>query len=230
MAAAAARRRDSLRLPDDGAGGRLLRRHQHRDPHRRDGDEYVINGRKWWSSGVGDPRCKIAIVMGKTDPDGARSTSSSRRSSCRSTPPGIKIVRMLPVFGYDDAPHGHAEVLLKDVRVPVEQPPARRRPRFRDRARPARPGPHPPLHAHGRRCRSGAGEDGQAAALPRRLRQEDRRAFGLGAAHRRSAHRHRNGAAALPQGRRHDGQGRQQGGAARDRHDQGGGAARRTAA
>jgi alkylation response protein AidB-like acyl-CoA dehydrogenase len=86
---------------------------------RRDGDDYVINGRKWWSSGVGDPRCKVAIVMGKTDPDGPRHAQQSQILVPMDTP-GIEIVRMLPVFGYDDAPHGHAEVVLRDVRVPVE--------------------------------------------------------------------------------------------------------------
>ena len=85
----------------------------------RDGDEYVINGRKWWSSGVGDPRCVVAIVMGKTDPE----ADLYRQQSQIIVPmdaPGVEVVRMLPVFGYDDAPHGHAEVILKDVRVPAE--------------------------------------------------------------------------------------------------------------
>ncbi len=85
----------------------------------RDGDEYVINGRKWWSSGVGDPRCKVAIVMGKTDPK----AETYRQQSQILMPldaPGVKVVRMLPVFGYDDAPHGHAEVILDNVRVPAE--------------------------------------------------------------------------------------------------------------
>lgn len=85
----------------------------------RDGDDYVINGLKWWSSGVGDPRCKVAIVMGKTDP----SAEKHRQQSQILVPmdaPGVKILRMLPVFGYDDSPHGHAEVLLENVRVPKE--------------------------------------------------------------------------------------------------------------
>ena len=85
----------------------------------RDGDEYVINGRKWWSSGLGDPRCKIAIVMGKTDPK----ADTYRQQSQILMPldaKGVKVVRMLPVFGYDDAPHGHAEVILDNVRVPAE--------------------------------------------------------------------------------------------------------------
>jgi acyl-CoA dehydrogenase len=85
----------------------------------RDGDHYVINGRKWWSSGVGDPRCKVAIVMGKTDPDGRTYTQQSQILVPLDSP-GVHILRMLPVFGYDDAPHGHAEVDLKDVRVPAE--------------------------------------------------------------------------------------------------------------
>ncbi|HYG27911.1 MAG TPA: acyl-CoA dehydrogenase family protein, partial [Caulobacteraceae bacterium] len=86
----------------------------------RDGDHYVINGRKWWSSGVGDPRCKVAIVMGKTNP-GAPKHQAQSQILVPMDAPGIEIVRMLPVFGYDDAPHGHAEVVLKDVRVPVEE-------------------------------------------------------------------------------------------------------------
>jgi len=85
---------------------------------RRDGDHYVINGRKWWSSGLGDPRCKIAILMGKTSTDGPLHAQQSQ-ILVPTDAPGIEIVRMLPVFGYDDAPHGHAEVLLTDVRVPV---------------------------------------------------------------------------------------------------------------
>ncbi|TME83539.1 MAG: acyl-CoA dehydrogenase [Chloroflexi bacterium] len=85
----------------------------------RDGDAYVINGRKWWSSGMGDPRCKILIFMGKTSPNNPdRYRQQSMILVPRDTP-GIKIVRMLTVFGYDDAPHGHAEVLFEDVRVPA---------------------------------------------------------------------------------------------------------------
>lgn len=85
----------------------------------RDGDEYVINGRKWWSSGMGDPRCKILIFMGKTDPDNPnRHLQQSQILIPRDTP-GVEVVRMLSVFGYDDAPHGHAEVAFTDVRVPV---------------------------------------------------------------------------------------------------------------
>ncbi len=85
----------------------------------RDGDEYVINGRKWWSSGAGDPRCKIAIVMGKTDSEAKRHAQQSQILVPLDAP-GVNIIRHLPVFGYDDAPHGHMEIELKDVRVPVE--------------------------------------------------------------------------------------------------------------
>ena len=82
----------------------------------RAGDEYIINGRKWWSSGAGDPRCKIFILMGKTDPQGARYAQQSMVLVPRETP-GVKILRHLPVFGYDDAPHGHMEIAFEHVRV-----------------------------------------------------------------------------------------------------------------
>jgi acyl-CoA dehydrogenase len=84
----------------------------------RNGSEYVINGRKWWSSGAGDPRCKIAIFMGKTNP----SAAPHKQQSMVLVPmdaPGVKIVRLLTVFGYDHAPHGHGEVTFENVRVPV---------------------------------------------------------------------------------------------------------------
>jgi alkylation response protein AidB-like acyl-CoA dehydrogenase len=86
---------------------------------RRDGDAYVINGRKWWSSGIGDPRCKILIVMGKTDPAAPVHQQQSQLLVPRDTP-GVEVLRMLPVFGFDDAPHGHGEVVLRNVRVPAE--------------------------------------------------------------------------------------------------------------
>ncbi len=85
---------------------------------RREGNEYVINGRKWWSSGAGDPRCKIAIFMGKTDPAAPRHLQQSMVLVPMDAP-GVKIVRLLTVFGYDHAPHGHAEVDFNNVRVPV---------------------------------------------------------------------------------------------------------------
>ena len=85
----------------------------------RDGDHYVINGVKWWSSGVGDPRCKIGILMGKTSFEGSRHQQQSQILVPMDTP-GIKIERMLSVYGYDHAPHGHGEVSFTNVRVPVE--------------------------------------------------------------------------------------------------------------
>ncbi len=84
----------------------------------RDGDDYVINGHKWWSSGAGDPRCKISIFMGKTDPSAPLHKQQSMILVPTDTP-GVKIKRMLTVFGYDHAPHGHAEVVYENVRVPA---------------------------------------------------------------------------------------------------------------
>ena len=85
----------------------------------RKGDEYVINGRKWWSSGAGDPRCKVFILMGKTDPDNADRHLQQSMVLVPADAKGVKVLRALSVFGYDDAPHGHMEVDLVDVRVPV---------------------------------------------------------------------------------------------------------------
>src|SRR5207244_10944862 len=85
----------------------------------RDGDEYVINGHEWWSSGIGDPRCKILIFMGKTDPKNPDRYKQQSMSLVPRDAPGIKVLRMLTVFGYDDAPHGHGEVLFENVRVPA---------------------------------------------------------------------------------------------------------------
>jgi acyl-CoA dehydrogenase len=84
----------------------------------RDGDEYVVNGLKWWTSGAGDPRCRIAIFMGKTDPSAPKHKQQSMILVPMDTP-GVTITRMLSVFGYDHAPHGHAETLFENVRVPV---------------------------------------------------------------------------------------------------------------
>jgi acyl-CoA dehydrogenase len=86
---------------------------------RRDGGDYVLNGRKWWITGAPDPRCRIFIVMGRTNPDAARHEQQSMILVPRDTP-GVAIVRPLTVFGYDDAPHGHAEIEFRDARVPAE--------------------------------------------------------------------------------------------------------------
>jgi acyl-CoA dehydrogenase len=106
---------------------------------RRDGDHYVINGRKWWSSGAGDPRCKDLIVMGKTDPDAPAPLAAVHDPGAARHARRHVIVRPLTVFGYDDAPHGHMECVLENVRVPAGQHPAGRGPRLRDRPGPPRP-------------------------------------------------------------------------------------------
>jgi acyl-CoA dehydrogenase len=85
----------------------------------RDGDDYVINGHKWWSSGSGDPRCKLFIFMGKTDPDGEDVYRQQSMILVPRDTPGITIKRMLPVFGFSDAPHGHGEIIFDNVRVPA---------------------------------------------------------------------------------------------------------------
>ncbi|CAN5907453.1 acyl-CoA dehydrogenase [soil metagenome] len=85
----------------------------------RDGDQYIVNGRKWWITGASDPRCAVAIVMGKTDPGAPRHEQQSMILVPADTP-GVEIVRTLSVFGYDDAPHGHAEITFEAVRVPAE--------------------------------------------------------------------------------------------------------------
>ena len=124
----------------------------------RDGDQYVLNGRKWWTSGAGDPRCKLAIFMGKTDPE----APTHQQQSMILVPmdaPGVTIERMLTVFGYDDAPHGHAEVAVRGrARAGVEPAPGRG-PRVRDRAGPAGAGADPPLHAADRPGRALPGGD-----------------------------------------------------------------------
>jgi acyl-CoA dehydrogenase len=85
----------------------------------RDGDHYVINGRKWWSSGANDPRCKVFIFMGKSDPTNPNRHQQQSMIVVPRDTPGVQILRHLPVLGFDDAPHGHAEVLFENVRVPV---------------------------------------------------------------------------------------------------------------
>jgi acyl-CoA dehydrogenase len=85
----------------------------------RQGNEYVINGRKWWSSGAGDPRCKIFILMGKSDPGNADRHKQQSMILVPADAKGVRVIRSLSVFGYDDAPHGHMEVALENVRVPA---------------------------------------------------------------------------------------------------------------
>ena len=130
----------------------------------RDGDEYVINGHKWYTTNATDPRCKICIFMGKTDPD---NPDRHRQQSMILVPmdtPGVKVVRPIPVFGFYGVPDRASEVVFENVRVPGVEHAARRRPRLRDRAGPARSRPHPSLHAADRPGRAHAGDDVRADA------------------------------------------------------------------
>jgi acyl-CoA dehydrogenase len=186
----------------------------------RDGDEYVINGTKWWSSGVGDSHCKVTIVMGKSDPTAEKHKQQSQIIVPLDAP-GVKVIRMLPVFGFDDAPHGHAEVRLENVRVPATNMLL-----GEGRGFEIAQGRLGPGRIHHCMRTIGSAEVALEKMCKRLL---SRTVFGKKIAEHsvweeriaRSPHGHRDDASALPQGGRHDGQGRQQGRAERDRHDQG---------
>ena len=181
--------RDPLLLRHDRAGRRLLRRHQHREPHRAaTATTTSSTAASGGPSGAPDPRCKIFIFMGKTDPairDRHKQQSmilvprdAGRQD--RALAAGVRLRRRAarPRRG---AVRGRRGAALQHA--------AGRGPRLRDRARPARAGPHPSLHARDRPGRGGAGEDVPPRAVARRLRQADRRADGHAGAHRRGAHR-----------------------------------------
>ena len=162
----------------------------------RDGDEYVITGRKWWTSGAMDPRCAVLIVMGKTDPSAPTHRQQTMVIVPRDTP-GVTVVRDLPVFGHHDQ-HGHAEVRFDGVRVPGEQRRGRGGRRLRRGAGPPRAGTHPPLHAGARRRRARAGADGAARPAAGRLRRPARRPGRRPGADRRVAAGDRAGPTAVP--------------------------------
>jgi acyl-CoA dehydrogenase len=136
------------------------------------GDEWVINGEKYYISGAGDPRCKIMICMVKTSPNASRHRQQSQILVPMNTP-GLKILGPMTVFGHDDAPHGHMHIKLDNVRVPKGEHPAWRRPRLRDFAGTPRTGPNPPLHAVDRPGRARARPDDQAHDDARSVRQTD---------------------------------------------------------
>ena len=179
----------------------------------RDGDEYVINGRKWWISGAADPRCEIAIVMGKTDPDAARHRQQSMVLVPMDTP-GLTIVRTLPVFGYTDQ-EGHCEIDLRGRARAGDERPRRGGRRLRHRPGPPRPGPDPPLHADDRRRRAGPRADVPAGHRARGVRQAARRAGRDPGVDRRRPHRDRPGPALHAVHGVADGHAGQQGGARR---------------
>ena len=188
----------------------------------RDGDEYVLNGRKWWTSGAMRERCRIFIVMGKTDPDGPPHRQQSMILVPRDTP-GLTVMRNLTVFGYADN-EGHAELALEDVRVPAANLIAGEGDGFRIAQ--ARLGPgriHHCMRAIGA-VRARARADGgprRGTRDVRRAAREPREHPGLD---RRGAGRDRDGAPALPQGGVDDRHGRREGGADRGGRDQGRGA------
>ncbi len=127
----------------------------------RDGEEYVLNGRKWWTSNALHPNCRIMIVMGKTQPDGPTHKQQSQILVPLDTP-GVTVMRNLSVFGYDDQ-EGHAEVDFEDVRVPASNLIAGEGDGFMIAQARLGPGPDPPLHARDRRRRAGARGDVQRA-------------------------------------------------------------------
>ena len=162
----------------------------------RDGDDYVINARKWYISGALNERCKILIVMGKSDPN---NPDRHRQQSMILVPkdtPGVKIVRDMQLFGFLDAPEGHPEVDFRECAGSGWEHPAGRRARLRDRARASRTGTHPPLHARDRSSRGRLGDDVPAARLACCFRQAVGERRRMARTYRRIPHADRSGALA----------------------------------
>ena len=184
----------------------------------RDGDEYVINGRKWYTTNATDPRCEIIIFMGKSDPDNPDRHRQQSMILVPTDTPGVEVIRPLPVFNFYGMPDRASEVAVHRRPGAGHQHAAGRGTRLRDRPRPARPGPDPPLHAAGRPGRTGARDDVPTHPAPGDVRAADRRTERDPRAHRRGAHRHRADPTADPEDGAHDGHRGQQGGpAARSR-------------
>ena len=191
----------------------------------RDGDSYVLNGRKWWISGAMHPNCRVLIVMGKSDPE----ASPHRQQSQILVPvgtPGLTVKRALPVFGYMDQ-EGHVELEFERRAGAGLQPDRRRGRRLRHQPGPPRPRSHPPLHALDRRGRAGARAALPAGALAHDVRPAHRRAVQHHGLDRRGPHRAGDGSAPHAQDGVDDGHRRQQGGGGRDQRHQGGRAERR---
>ena len=170
----------------------------------QDGDEWVINGEKYYISGAGDPRCKIMIVMVQTSPDGPPHQRQSQILVPIDTP-GVEILGPMHVFGDDDAPHGHMHLRFNNVRVPKANMLLGEGRGLRDLPGPPRTRPHPPLHALDRRRREGARADGPPRPQPRGVRQPDRPPRQEHRGHRQGPHRDRGHAPDGPARRQGDG-------------------------